>query len=71
MPMDGVMLGFMTRELNEKLAGGRVDKVTQPERDEILLTIRNKGENHLLLISASANSAAQTGNPSRLPLVLL
>ena len=57
MPMDGVMLGFMTRELNEKLAGGRVDKVTQPERDEILLTIRNRGENHMLLISASANSA--------------
>jgi len=57
MPMDGVMLGFMTRELNERLAGGRVDKVTQPERDEILLTIRNRGENHLLLISASANSA--------------
>ena len=57
MPMDGVMLGFMTRELNEKLAGGRVDKVTQPERDELILTIRNKGENHMLLISASANSA--------------
>ena len=57
MPMDGVMLGFMTRELNDKLAGGRVDKVTQPERDEILLTIRNRGENHLLLVSASANSA--------------
>ena len=57
MPMDGVMLGFMTRELNEKLAGGRVDKVTQPERDELILTIRNKGENHMLLVSASANSA--------------
>ena len=57
MPMDGVMLGFMTRELNEKLAGGRVDKVTQPERDELILTIRNRGENHMLLVSASANSA--------------
>ena len=57
MPMDGVMLGFMTRELNEKLAGGRVDKIAQPERDEILLTIRNRGENHVLLVSASANSA--------------
>ena len=57
MPMDGVMLGFMTRELNERLAGGRVDKITQPERDELILTIRNRGENHMLLISASANSA--------------
>ncbi len=57
MPMDGVMLGFMARELDEALSGGRVDKVTQPEHDEIILTIRNRGENHALLISASANSA--------------
>lgn len=57
MPMDGVMLGFMTRELNDRLSGGRVDKIAQPERDEILLTIRNKGENHMLLITAAANGA--------------
>ena len=57
MPMDGVMLGFMARELNDRLSGGRVDKIAQPERDEILLTIRNKGENHMLLITAAANGA--------------
>ena len=43
MPMDGVMLGFVVRELREKLVGGRVDKLTQPEKDEIILTIRNQG----------------------------
>ena len=57
MPMDGVMLGFMVRELRERLLGGRVDKVAQPEKDEILLTVRNHGENHVLLLSASANAA--------------
>lgn len=57
MPMDGVMLGFMTRELNDTLSGGRVDKIAQPERDEIVLTIRNHGENHMLLITAAANAA--------------
>ena len=57
MPMDGVMLGFVARELKEKLVGGRVDKLTQPEKDEIILTIRNQGENRMLLVTANAGSA--------------
>ncbi len=57
MPMDGVMLGFVARELRDKLIGGRVDKVTQPEKDEIILTIRNQGENRMLLATANAGSA--------------
>ena len=57
MPMDGVMLGFVARELRDKLVGGRVDKLTQPEKDEIILTIRNQGENHMLLATANAGSA--------------
>ncbi len=56
-PMDGVMLGFIARELNDKLVGGRVDKITQPEKDEIILTIRNQGENRMLLATANAGSA--------------
>ncbi|MBQ7486785.1 MAG: NFACT family protein [Clostridia bacterium] len=57
MPMDGVMLGFITRELNAKLKDGRIDKVIQPERDEIHLLIRAQGQNQRLVMSASANSA--------------
>ncbi len=57
MPMDGVMLGFIARELKDKLVGGRVDKLTQPEKDEIILTIRNQGENRMLLATANAGSA--------------
>ena len=53
MPMDGVTFGMIAKELNQLLAGGRVDKVTQPERDEVILLIRNGGENHSLLLSAS------------------
>ena len=52
MPLDGLTLGFVTGELDAKLTGGRIDRVTQPERDELILTIRNGGENHLLLLSA-------------------
>ena len=57
MPMDGVMLGFVARELDEKLRDGRVDRVIQPERDEIHLLIRAQGVNHRLVLSASANAA--------------
>ena len=57
MPMDGLTLGLIAGELNATLAGGRIAKIIQPERDEIILTIRNNGENHQLLMSATANCA--------------
>ncbi len=57
MPLDGLTLGLVARELNEALAGGRVNKIIQPERDEIVLTIRSGGANRQLLLSATANCA--------------
>ena len=57
MPMDGLTLGLIAGELNQALAGGRVNKIIQPERDELILTIRSGGENHQLLLSATANCA--------------
>ena len=53
MPMDGVMLGFVARELDEKLKDGRVDRVLQPEKDEVHLLVRAQGENRRLVLSAS------------------
>ena len=43
MPMDGVMLGFVARQLDTVLRDGRVDRVIQPEKDEIHLVIRAQG----------------------------
>ena len=57
MPLDGLTLGLVARELNEALAGGRVNKIIQPERDEVILTVRNGGANRQLLLSATANCA--------------
>ena len=45
MPLDGVMLHTILCELRDTLIGGRIDKVLQPERDELHLMIRNTGEN--------------------------
>ena len=57
MPFDGLTLGLVARELDRALAGGRINKIIQPERDEIILTIRSGGENRQLLLSATANCA--------------
>ena len=57
MPMDGLTAGFAARELNETLTGGRIDKITQPERDTVVLVIRAGGANHRLLLCASPNNA--------------
>ena len=57
MPMDGLTLSLVTRELHEALVGGRVDRITQPERDELNILVRNHGRNQLLLLSASAGCA--------------
>ena len=57
MPMDGLTAGFAARELNGMLRGGRIDKITQPERDTVVLVIRAGGTNHRLLLCASPNNA--------------
>ena len=57
MPLDGLTLGFAADELRAALVNGRIDRIVQPERDELNLTIRNNGQNHLLLLSASADCA--------------
>ena len=67
MPMDGLMTGFAARELNQKLAGGRIDRITQPERDTVILVIRAGNENHSLLLCASPNNARCHLTGSRFP----
>ena len=56
MALDTVMLSALAAELRPKLEGARIDKVQQPEREQVLFSIRNKGENMRLLINAGAGS---------------
>ncbi len=67
MPMDGLMVGFVAEELNRTLAGGRVDRITQPERDTVILVIRAGNENRALLLCASPNNARCHLTGSRFP----
>ena len=57
MPMDGLTLGFAAREMERTLAGGRIDKVTQPEKDTVILVVRAGNANHRVLLCASPNNA--------------
>lgn len=56
MPFDGVATACMVHELNKILKGGKIDKVQQPDPDEIRLVIRNNGSNHTLVLSANSST---------------
>ncbi|HSH36174.1 Rqc2 family fibronectin-binding protein [Schnuerera sp.] len=56
MSLDGIVTRAIVNELNSTILGGRVDKIYQHEKDEILINIYNKGKNRKLLISASSNN---------------
>lgn len=55
MPFDAVFLGAVTRELSASLIGCRVDKVQQPTRDTLILSMRSSGFSARLLLSASGS----------------
>lgn len=55
MAFDGITIAAILHELNTALSGGRIDKVYQPHRDEIILLIRCGGKNHKLLFSANTS----------------
>lgn len=56
MSFDGIVINALCHELNSVLLNGRIDKIYQPENDELIINIRSKGENYKLLISASNNN---------------
>ena len=55
MALDAILLSGIIAELRPKIIGARIDKVQQPERDKIVLSVRGD-ENMRLLIDAGAGS---------------
>ena len=53
MAFDGITIAAMVKELNTSLKGGRINKIAQPESDELLLTARGQDGQKRLLLSAS------------------
>ncbi|MEN8904576.1 MAG: NFACT RNA binding domain-containing protein [Clostridiales bacterium] len=74
MPFDGIITKFIIEELNSKILFGRIDKIHQPEKDEINITLRSKGKNLKLLLSIGSNyprihlTNVSKKNPDKAPL---
>lgn len=57
MSFDGLFTRAMTKELIETLKGGRINKIQQPYKNEIIAVVRANGKNHKLLLSAHPSHA--------------
>ncbi|SHJ59024.1 Predicted component of the ribosome quality control (RQC) complex, YloA/Tae2 family, contains fibronectin-binding (FbpA) and DUF814 domains [Clostridium amylolyticum] len=53
MALDGIFLSTITSEIRNEIIDCKIDKINQPEKDELLISIRGK-KNIKLLISANA-----------------
>ena len=73
MALDAAAIRAITNEL-KCLEGGRIDKIHQPERDEIVINVRTYDEHYRLVISASPAhprihlTASAKENPKTAPL---
>lgn len=73
MAYDAAMLRFVIHEINERMTGGKVDKIYQPSKDEAVLVIRCGGEEHRLHINAGSGarmnlSSIKPENPATPPM---
>ncbi len=55
MAFDGIVIANLTHEIRQKLEGGKINKIAQPEKDELLFTVKNNRETLRLSISANAS----------------
>lgn len=55
MAFDGIVISNIVSELKQKLTGGRISKIAQPEPEELVLTIKNKKDTYRLFLSANAS----------------
>lgn len=56
MGSDLFALSALARELNRELCGARIDKIQQPEVDELRFFVRSKGKNQCLVVSCNAGA---------------
>ena len=56
MPLDGIVVNCLTHEFNQNILNGKIDKIYQPEKDELIIQIRSQHQNYRLLLSASSNN---------------
>lgn len=74
MPFDAGVMAAVVKQLEETAVGARIDKIYQPDRDEIMLGLRVQNGNKRLLLSACAGNSragfcnAERENPATPPM---
>lgn len=53
MAFDGTVIRALAKELRDSIVGGRISKISQSEKDEIMLLIRGQGQDRRLMMSAN------------------
>ena len=77
MAFDGVFLHNLINEIRDNLIDGKIDKINQPEKDEIIITVRKNRINTKLLLSSSPNfprihfTEINKENPLKAPMFLM
>ena len=57
MPLDSVTMTALANELRGKITGAKIDKVQQPERDTIILSLRSLNGNCRLAVCGGVGNA--------------
>lgn len=74
MPFDGITIHALTDEIKSIVINNKIDKIHQPEKDEIILHIRHERKNYKLLLSADSNlpyfglTELKKENPTQAPM---
>lgn len=55
MAFDGIVISNLSYELHSNLVGGRISKISMPEENELIFTIKNNAKTYRLFMSASAS----------------
>ncbi len=77
MAFDAGMLSFVLNEINTKIGGGKVEKIYQPAKDELIFIIRNFGTSERLLINAGSRcpriniTNVKSENPVKAPMLCM
>ncbi len=77
MALDACMLAALVKEINAIGGGGRIEKIYQPERDELVLQMRTtSGGKRLLINGGSSNprihfTSVQRENPAQAPMLCM
>lgn len=77
MALDGIFLHHLKNEVAEFAVGARIDKIYQPSKEELVLSLRSREGSEKLLLSCRANTAGMyftkypPENPAKPPMLCM